>query len=158
MSKDLSIMVDERRFNFRVGAIVECNNKVLLHKGIDKDYYNIPGGRCKIGESSLNAVKREIEEEVGILEEDYKLIYILENFFSENNLSTHELLYIYTIVLPSNHPLYHKNEFATNDNKKEINYWISKDEIINLKLKPDVLPHVINKKDLLIEHNIITRY
>ena len=59
--KDVSIMVGDTKFNFRVACILENNNRVLLHKANIDNFWNMPGGRIKAGENSLCAIKREME-------------------------------------------------------------------------------------------------
>lgn len=60
-----------------VGALVRRNNELLLVKRKKKpwkDYWAIPGGKIKFGESLEEAVKREVREETGI---DIKVIRLL---------------------------------------------------------------------------------
>lgn len=78
---DLTIDIEEYKLNIRVAGIIIHNNKVLLHKSINKEYYALVGGRVKIGEDSKSAVKRELEEELGkeVCIEDF--LGVIENFF-----------------------------------------------------------------------------
>jgi len=146
MKEDLSIMFEKEKFNFRVGAIIEYKNKILLQKNENLDFYNIPGGRVKIGESTLDAIKREIEEELGIKETNYILFHVLENFFTFNNTKTHELLFVYKLKLEEGHPLTLKDKISAKDRIEEINYWVNKEDSNKLNCKPISLHQIINKK------------
>ncbi len=47
-------------------AIVTCNGKLLLEKRRDSDVWGLPGGGVKNYEEPLQAIVREIKEELGI--------------------------------------------------------------------------------------------
>ena len=64
--EDISTQVGQRLFNYRVSAVFRCGDKILLHHGLDKDHYTLPGGRVKDGESTVTALKREMKEEMGL--------------------------------------------------------------------------------------------
>ena len=152
MNADVNVMIDDKRFNFRVGAIIECENKVLLQKSKDLNFYRLPGGRVKIGESTLEAVKRELEEEIGLKETNYELNHISENFFNWQGNEVHELYFMYKIKLNPSHPLFQKDEFPS-DNPEEINYWIDKEKIKDVYCLPTILNEVITKdSDILTSH------
>ncbi len=56
------------KFRIRVGGIIFINKKILLvtHVKKNKEYWVIPGGRAKFGESATDALIREIYEELGL--------------------------------------------------------------------------------------------
>lgn len=58
---------DTVRFGVRVGAIIfnKDHTKVLVQKQ-KHDIYMLPGGRLEILENSNVAIKRELQEELGI--------------------------------------------------------------------------------------------
>ena len=68
----MDIFPVEDCFHLGVKALI-CNrhSKVLLLQGMDRSsrtFWDIPGGRLKRGETVLNALQRELEEEVGLRE------------------------------------------------------------------------------------------
>lgn len=58
--EDISIQVGQRLFNYRVSAVFKCGDKILLHHGLDKDHYTLPGGRVKEEESTVTALKEKL--------------------------------------------------------------------------------------------------
>jgi ADP-ribose pyrophosphatase YjhB (NUDIX family) len=64
--KDVSVMFDDIKFNYRVGLIIEKNNQIIIESSRVVDFSLIPGGRVKTLESTSQAMKREIKEEMGI--------------------------------------------------------------------------------------------
>jgi nucleoside triphosphatase len=67
-----------------VGAlIVDKQGKILLvksHKWFDK--YTLPGGHIEIGENMVDAVKREVKEEVGLDVEVVEMLLLQEAIFA----------------------------------------------------------------------------
>ena len=62
-------MADPR---IRVSAILRWNGRILLarHEKPGKEYWLLPGGGVKAGESLVEALVRELKEETGILGDD----------------------------------------------------------------------------------------
>ena len=62
---DISInLQDDYRLNVRAAAIITHNNKVLMHKDSEVEFYALLGGRVALGEDSMQTIKREILEEM----------------------------------------------------------------------------------------------
>src|SRR5438309_12002099 len=66
-----------------VGALIVNNEgKILLaksHKWFDK--YTLPGGHIEVGESMIDAVRREVKEEVGLDVEVVEMLLVQEAIF-----------------------------------------------------------------------------
>ncbi len=80
------------RINLR--CIIIQDNKILLCKMIDKDFYFLPGGGLEEGETINNAILRELNEELGITPENIlidKNIEVIENFFEDDGIKYHEI-------------------------------------------------------------------
>ncbi|HAW27319.1 MAG TPA: hypothetical protein DCY03_04245, partial [Planctomycetaceae bacterium] len=57
---DICIDLNEYRVNLRVAAIVRREDAVLLCRPPGHDWWFLPGGRIKVNEDSLTAVRREL--------------------------------------------------------------------------------------------------
>ena len=138
--KDISIMIDNIKFNYRVGLIIECDNKILIEVNPDVDFVTLPGGRVKTMESSFEGLKREINEELDFeLNEDLcNLRGIIENFFEYDNKKYHELYILYKIVINNNHELYNDN-LINKDSHNTSFKWINKNDLDKINLLPRVL-------------------
>ena len=144
---DLCLDVENYKLNIRVAGVLIHNNKVLTHKDVNKDHYALPGGRIQIGENSKEALRREIQEELGKEIEIKQYIATIENFFEMDNKKYHEIYFLYNI------------EFI-NENDKKINYtihnvegkdylqyeWIDIEKINEYNLLPDCLKEILKKK------------
>ncbi|HRG62299.1 MAG TPA: NUDIX domain-containing protein [Burkholderiales bacterium] len=103
-NQDLTFKTPAGRFNYRVGAIIIRDGKVLMVQNqLSRCYYSV-GGRIKYGESSEEAIIREVFEETGVYLEIDRLGFIHENFFVEQvtNETFHELSLYYYMKTPEN--------------------------------------------------------
>ena len=138
--KDVSIMIDDVKFNYRAGLLIERNGKVLIEFNPDFDFTTLPGGRVKTLESSFDGLKREIEEEMGIIIErdEIELISLVENFFGLDNKKYHELCIVYKLVVDSNDKRF-KDDMKNLDSKASYYKWIDSDKLDEVNLLPKVL-------------------
>lgn len=94
---DTTFKTEKGVFTYRVGAIVLNGTKVLLaHNKKHNQYYTV-GGRAHFGESSEQAVLRELFEETGIKAKLDRLAVINENFFAIDGAAYHELAFFYLV-------------------------------------------------------------
>ncbi|MCQ2381956.1 MAG: NUDIX domain-containing protein [Clostridia bacterium] len=75
---DLKIKNEREEFHCRSCGVIKQNNKFLIMRVNRSEYYHIPGGHIELGETSKDAVIREIKEEVGCIHtiQGYDLNYI----------------------------------------------------------------------------------
>jgi ADP-ribose pyrophosphatase YjhB (NUDIX family) len=59
--------------------VVDDAGRILLHKRTDNEYWSIPGGAMKPGESIAETVVREVQEETGIEAEVQKILGVYSN-------------------------------------------------------------------------------
>lgn len=79
---DIKYVNNDFQFIYRMSSIIYNNDKtkILLFYGDDRDFYMLPGGKVHELEDSLSAIRREIEEELGYNNLNFKLISISEEF------------------------------------------------------------------------------
>lgn len=83
-------------FRYRACAIIIENGCVLMAKNDTDPYYYSVGGAVKIGETTEQAVIREVYEETGEIYEIDKLTFIHENFFTDTvGRKCHEIALYY---------------------------------------------------------------
>ncbi len=99
---DLSLIIDGIKLNVRVGIIFKHNDSVLIEMTRVKNGNSVlPGGRVKINELCIDAIKREIKEEMNFVLEDKKIIFRnnLEYFFVFNGEKYHEFFFVYEYLM-----------------------------------------------------------
>ena len=138
MNKDMTVPCEGGIINIRVGAIIIRNGKILMVGNDRVDYLYSVGGRIKFGETSEEAVVREVFEETGVRMEVDRLGFIHENYFygdAEYNLGklVYEISYFYYMKVPEDfEPVC---ESMTEDDQHEFLRWIDVNDPI--KYYPD---------------------
>lgn len=140
----------KRRFNYRVAAILEHEGKLLIHKPVGMDYTYIPGGRVQIGESSEDAVKRELREELDISLNIVGVPYVVENFFEYDGEIYHELSFFFKVTTQDTQNLPKEGEIRDN----VAFFWRDADDIEDLNLKPEFLAAAFKEMPTTTKHII----
>ncbi len=131
-SKDMTVPCEDGIINIRVGAIIMKNGKILMvGNAIRPEYLYSVGGRIKFGESSEDAVVREVFEETGVRLEIDRLGFIHENYFygdiGPNSFKLiYEISYFYYMKVPDDfEPV---SMSMTEDDHEEFLRWIDVDD------------------------------
>lgn len=112
------------------------------------NYFNIPGGKVDLGETTIECAIRELEEETGIKANNVKLKAIVEKMtYNQNNELIHHIIGYFYI----------SREFEGNlikNNEEGINKWININELKKNKRFPELdyfIPKFLeNNKEILI--------
>lgn len=88
---DITMDLGGCRVNLRVAAIVTKGQEVLVCRLRSEDWWFLPGGRIKTNESSIDALTRELREEIGDAFRIRRAIVVAESFFDLHGVSFHEL-------------------------------------------------------------------
>ncbi len=76
------------------------DGKILASSAVDKidnkHFYRLPGGRIEFDESSEQALRREIQEELGSEIENLRLLDVVENRFKYEGKRGHEIVFVYS--------------------------------------------------------------
>lgn len=155
---DIQIIDNDNIFNYRVAAIIRNGNKILVQKDSRVSYYALPGGRCKIGESSIKAIQREFKEETGLDVSFKKEMGILENFFTSsfNGQNYHEILILHELEL-NNKEIYNKVVIPNIEekHKKQLSYvWLDINKLPKENFKPKIVIDLLNRNDFFHYINV----
>lgn len=136
------------RFTYRVGGVIIQNEHVLCQAVPDEGFFFLPGGRAELGESASSSILREMEEELGVLMHIERLLYVVENFYTEPIDSSHELGLYFLMSVPGDSYLNHSLEpFERVD---EAGYllrfeWLPLAELETLPLYPQILQKALQE-------------
>lgn len=108
---DISFKMDMGKFNFRVCGLILSESKILAMYDERSPYYYLPGGRVQLGETTEEAVIREIREELGIQSRIVRPLWLNQAFFTEviDQMRYHELC-LYFLMDVSNTDLLSRGE------------------------------------------------
>ena len=130
---DISYINGNNKFNYRVGAIIIYDNKLLVMHDERSPYYYLPGGRVKMNETADQAITREIQEELNIGCKIIRPLWLSQSFFNEDvdKIDYHELCIYYLIELLDKE-LYKKNIFILNEKNHTLKFeWLEFDRLQN---------------------------
>jgi 8-oxo-dGTP pyrophosphatase MutT (NUDIX family) len=139
---DLSIKLENTYLYIRVAVLIRSKKGYLFEKS-SKGYMFTVGGKMKLNESSLEAVTREVEEELGFIPKDLKLRATLENFYVNSGEGVHEICFIYEVG-----DLY---DLDVPENFTEI----TAEDITNYDIRPKQIIDLIKDKDTAFQSIIV---
>ena len=131
MSSDMTVSCDNGLINIRVGAIIMKDGKILMVDSEKNDYLYSVGGRVKFGETTEEAIIREVWEETGVRMEIDRLGFVHENYFVgdspvHSGKLIYEISFYFYMKVPEDFSL--KNNIFTEGYGKEYLKWISPDD------------------------------
>lgn len=129
---DFRTIVNQETFGVRATALIVRDGKILLTER-DGLYYTI-GGAIEVGESTCDAVKREVFEELGIEVVVKDLAFIVENFFAEGNRNWHNIEFHYLVE-----PLTEPPSQMMEDQMEQACYWVDIKELADYAIVPTFL-------------------
>ncbi len=114
MGKMISFEIGAVRFNCRAVAVIldRDERRVLLHKALFEDFWSLPGGRIEIGEASIDALKREMREELSVEVEVDRLLWVSEEFFEYLGTEWHGIGLYFLVRLPGDCPIYEHDSWS----------------------------------------------
>jgi 8-oxo-dGTP diphosphatase len=129
-------------YDIAVKAIVLRENKILiLHKtpkekqsDIDKNCYDLPGGRIEVNEKLDDALTREVREETGL---ELRSLEIHDATLIENKSGVKIVMLYYLCHCSGNR--------VTLSEEHDGFYWRTKDKILSDKEIPDWIKLLISK-------------
>ena len=98
------------RFTYRVGGILIQREHVLCQSAGEEGFWFLPGGRAEVGESARTSLLREMQEELGVVLQIERLLYVVENFFRDASDAWHELGLYFLLSAPAGPLLTHSLE------------------------------------------------
>ena len=114
---DISYVIGNNKFNYRVCGIITHDSKILAMHDERSPYFYLPGGRVKMGETAEQAIQREIQEELNITPLIIRPLWLNQGFFTEDvdHLHYHELC-VYFLLDVTGTDLFTKgNKFTLNE-------------------------------------------
>ncbi len=114
---DISFSTPQGRFNWRVAAVFLHQDKLLVMRDHHSPTLYLPGGRVTMGEIALDALHRELQEELSTEIAVKRPLWFHQNFFTLEPAGEpfHELGLYYLADFPADCPLYQNDSFSRTD-------------------------------------------
>lgn len=128
-----------------LGLIKDHQNRVFLSQGYDETkqeyFYRALGGGIEFGETSLEALKREFQEELQAELTDIEYVTCLESIFSFNGQPGHEVIQLYECSF-ANPKFYELEEITFNEGERQkVARWIDLEKCRSRQVR--VVPEAI---------------
>jgi ADP-ribose pyrophosphatase YjhB (NUDIX family) len=115
-----------------------------------QSFYRPPGGGVEFGESSRDAVVREMQEEFAALVEPSRLWGATENIFTFMGNPGHEIVFLWECRFVDER-FYAEDEIiiADDNNNRAPAHWIDPDDLAvrGIPIYPDGLPDIIKQRN-----------
>jgi ADP-ribose pyrophosphatase YjhB (NUDIX family) len=143
--------MDKERIRPTVVCLFRKGGRILVSEGFDSskgEHYCRPlGGGIEFGESSRDALRREMREEVGAEVENLELVGVLENIFTFEGARGHEVVFVYDAEFEDK-SLYEGGELRVREaeiNADLVARWLSAEEMAErgVRLVPEALPGLL---------------
>lgn len=157
MSQSIKVKTDNYNFKFRVSGLIINENKILMVDMDKSGFLCLPGGYVELGETTEEAIIREIKEETLVDFSILKYLGVVENYFiNKYSKKIHEISVYYLLQFNNN---ISKEDFSLieNDNGYIINHdfkWIEIDEIEKYDIRPNFLKKLLLNNNLEFNHLI----
>lgn len=144
MARDVKFWKEDGSFKLRVCGVVQVGDKILIDNCDNAPFWGYPGGHVELGESTREAVVREVKEEIGVDAEIIKNLASIQLFFTrEDGKPFHEIGFYYLMkanIEPKNLTIEENDKGRL---RKHQFRWVTKEELKNLDVRPTELKKVI---------------
>ncbi len=145
--ENISVELGKGRFSYRVGAIIIKNKKILMVRNNKSPHYYSVGGRVKIGESSIEALNREIKEELGLKLNILDLAVVQESFYEYgvDKDKIHEISLFYNVDFNENTKIESMNFLEVDCT--EYLQWLDLNKLDEYEIYPEFFKREVLKKN-----------
>lgn len=135
-----------------IRSVMIEQNRVLLYRHENNDYWILPGGGPLFDETTKDAIKRIIKKKGGFEIEIQRLLWIMELFFvwrgrgdALDGVKIHGIGFYYLVSPKASKGTWQQKEFRGLERQDVIFKWFKLDEIGDINLKPDCLKQLLNQ-------------
>ncbi len=118
-------------------CIIVRDGRLLVQLSRRGDFYRLPGGRVRPDETIIQALKRELREELGIsISDDIGLVYIVESFYKRRTGLVHEIGFYFLC--------HHNGDAAPREPHIRIE-WLDPERLSNENFRPPALANLLRR-------------
>ena len=122
-------------------------DRILAKKDFDsrkqETFYRIPGGGIEFGETSEQALIREVGEEFAACIDKIKFLDVLENIFTYEGRPGHEIVFVYQAAFRDKQ-MYDKEELVVLDKPgREVLRWFPRQDLLAANFYPHGIKRIL---------------
>lgn len=151
INKDFRHERNQTVFSVRGSAVIIENNQLLTYYNEEKEAYYLPGGAIQVGESTKEAIQREVIEELGVACRVSNLLFVVENEFSLSDKEFHNIEFHYVVTLLDKAPsqVFEGGHLPVK--------WLSLNDLVSYNLKPEFLKEALLQPKMTLQHIVNLR-
>lgn len=161
MRESIKMQKENCNFKFRVSGLIIRNNKILLVDMDNSGFLSLPGGHVELGETTKEAIIREIKEETKKEITIKKYLGVIENYFiNKHGIKTHEIAFYYQLNFVDNKINEEDFMLIENDkgNKIKLDFkWIDIENIEKYNVRPTFIKELLKNNNLEFNHIILNK-
>lgn len=153
----ISFDVGKVRFNYKSSGIATDNGRVLLTTEENINFWYLPGGRVEALETTSEALRREMIEELDQTVEIGPLLWVVENFFNLQGTPFHEVAFFYSMNFTESPDIYQQeNIFEGTELTTRLFFkWFNINELEDIELYPRFLRMALKNIPSITEHIVV---
>ncbi|MGT2756762.1 NUDIX hydrolase [Streptococcus ovuberis] len=143
---DFRTRQDDYFFWVRATALIVRDGCIYLCQSPDGGYHSI-GGAIAVGETTEDAVRREVREELGCDIQVDQLAFVVENYFESDHKKVHRIEFQYLVT-----PLSEPNRMLVEGDTQRRCEWLPIDQLDTIDVKPAFLKTALKNWDGQVKH------
>ena len=133
----------EITFMYRVGGIAVHDGRLLVEHNVKHDFCFVPGGRVEYGENAVQALSRELDEELGGGVQIGRLVIVADNLFELDGIRYQEVGMYFLVDIPREHPILGREGRFEAAEPNLVYEWLPLDRLEGEKLFPRFLRELV---------------
>ena len=126
-------------FIYRVGGIAVHNERLLVEHDSEHRFCFVPGGRVEYGENAMQALAREVREELGEDATIGRLALVTDNLFELDGSRYQEMALYFLIEFAPGSPVLDRDGSFEGSEPGTVFQWIPLDAVEQANLFPTLL-------------------
>lgn len=157
---DIDIKDNQGKFKLRVSGVIIKDGKLLVQESKRYVGFCLPGRHVELGENTIDAIKREMKEELKINIEIENLFCVNENIYDFDGKVNQEINYYYKVkpIEKLSDDVFSIKEIDKGIRKEHVFHWIDIKDLESKNFKPLHIAKLLENNKNSSNNVILTDY